>query len=221
MDTILDVFVEPVVSSDQFQQIYREMIAFIRKNLTVDHDYGIVPGIAKPFLWQPGAEKLLKFFGLEFTWEPITTIEDFFGQDHEGEPFFYYSFKGSILKHGHVIVQSIGSCNSWEKKFRFRYQKRVCPACGEETIIKGRQEFGGGWVCFAKKGGCSAKFADNDPIIINQPIGLINNPDPFDQVNTCQKMGLKRTLVGGVLVACIAHEFFAFGIDDKDIEGSK
>lgn len=218
--TQLDVFVEPMVTADQFQSVYQEMVNFIRKNLRVDHDYGAVPGIVKPFLWLPGAEKLLKFFGLNFIWEPISSIEDFFGVDHEGEPFFYYSFKGSILKHGQVIVQSIGSCNSWEKKYRFRYQNRVCPSCGKEAIIKGRTEYGGGWVCLAKKGGCSAKFLDADARITSQPTGLITNPDPYDLVNTCQKVGLKRCLVGGVLVACIAHEYFTFGLDDKDPEVS-
>jgi hypothetical protein len=35
----------------------------------------------------------------------------------------------------------------------------VCPKCGAAAIIKGKAEYGGGWVCFKKKGGCGAKFA--------------------------------------------------------------
>lgn len=35
----------------------------------------------------------------------------------------------------------------------------VCPACGGlDAVIKGKQEYGWGWVCFTKKGGCGAKW---------------------------------------------------------------
>jgi hypothetical protein len=34
-----------------------------------------------------------------------------------------------------------------------------CPSCGVVgAIIKGKPEYGGGWLCFGKKGGCGAKF---------------------------------------------------------------
>ena len=38
--------------------------------------------------------------------------------------------------------------------------QRVCPKCEKPAIIKGKTEFGGGWLCFKKKGGCGAKFTD-------------------------------------------------------------
>jgi len=38
----------------------------------------------------------------------------------------------------------------------------VCPVCGKEAIIKGKVEYGGGYLCYSKKGGCGAKFADDD-----------------------------------------------------------
>ena len=34
----------------------------------------------------------------------------------------------------------------------------VCPDCGKSTIIKGKPEFGGGWVCWKTKGGCGHTF---------------------------------------------------------------
>lgn len=40
--------------------------------------------------------------------------------------------------------------------------EKKCPACGSTSaIIKGKAEYGGGWVCFKKKGGCGAKLADD------------------------------------------------------------
>lgn len=43
-----------------------------------------------------------------------------------------------------------------------------CPKCGTASIIKGKAEFGGGWVCFKKRGGCGAKFEDGDTSILAQ-----------------------------------------------------
>jgi hypothetical protein len=35
----------------------------------------------------------------------------------------------------------------------------ACPQCGVVgSIIKGKEEYGGGWLCYAKKGGCGAKW---------------------------------------------------------------
>ena len=41
-----------------------------------------------------------------------------------------------------------------------RGKQNLCPKCGKSAIIKGKAEYGGGWLCFGKKGGCGAKFTD-------------------------------------------------------------
>lgn len=39
----------------------------------------------------------------------------------------------------------------------------ACPLCGNaQSIIKSKPEYGGGWLCYDKKGGCGAKFRDDD-----------------------------------------------------------
>lgn len=38
----------------------------------------------------------------------------------------------------------------------------ACASCGERALIKGKEEYGGGWVCFKKKGGCGQKY-NEDP----------------------------------------------------------
>ena len=43
----------------------------------------------------------------------------------------------------------------------------VCPTCGKDAIIKGKEEYGGGWLCYKAKGGCGAKFA-TDPATITR-----------------------------------------------------
>jgi predicted RNA-binding Zn-ribbon protein involved in translation (DUF1610 family) len=86
-----------------------------------------------------------------------------------------------LTKHGQVIAEGDGSCNSRETKYRYRTSERVCPACGQATIIKGRDDYGGGWLCYAKKGGCGAKYKDGDKTIEEQKTGRIPNPDIADK----------------------------------------
>ncbi len=144
-------------------------------------------------------------------------IEDWTGAEHEGEPFFYYLYRCRLYRGDLLIAEGDASCNSRETKYRWRESQRLCPACGAAAIIKGREEYGGGWVCFRKKGGCGAKYPDGDQAIETQPTGRVFNPDIADQVNTIQKMAQKRALVASVLLAVNASEFFTQDVEDMAI----
>jgi hypothetical protein len=38
---------------------------------------------------------------------------------------------------------------------------KICPKCGNQSaIIKGKEEYGGGWLCYKNKGGCGYKWHD-------------------------------------------------------------
>ena len=91
-----------------------------------------------------------------------------------------------------------------------------CPACGAESIIKGKQEYGGGWICFQKKGGCGAKFTDDDQTIVGQLIGRVENPDIADAYNTVLKMSKKRAHVDAIITATAASDIFVQDEEDKD-----
>lgn len=43
-----------------------------------------------------------------------------------------------------------------------RPESKKCPKCGAAAIIKGKQEYGGGWLCYQRKGGCGFKWPDGD-----------------------------------------------------------
>ena len=45
----------------------------------------------------------------------------------------------------------------------------TCPLCRADAIIKGRAEYGGGWYCFPRKGGCGEKFTDADARLFGTP----------------------------------------------------
>lgn len=207
-------FITPVADLSQALQRYQLMKDFIGNILRENVDFGIIPGTEKPTLFKPGAEKLSTFFGLFPTFQIVEKVLDWSGEQHAGEPFFYFHYRCSLIKNGVVVAEGEGSSNSWEKKYRWRDSKRACPVCGSHAIIKGKEEYGGGWICFAKMGGCGAKFSKNDPKIINQEIGQIKNPDIADIVNTLQKMGQKRSFVAAVLLAVNGSEYFNQDIED-------
>lgn len=102
-----------------------------------------------------------------------------------------------------------------EGKYRFRKADQKCPECGKDsTIIKGKKEYGGGWICFQKKGGCGAKFKDGDPAIENQNMGRVEHDNPADYYNTVLKMAKKRAHVDAVLTATAASDIFTQDIED-------
>lgn len=188
-------------------------------------DFGVIPGTTKPTLFKAGAEKATSFFGLSARFRDAEVVEDFTGKDHDGEPFFFYRRTCDLYRGDYLIASVDGSCNSWEKKYRYRSTERVCPNCGRPAIIKGKAEFGGGWVCFKKKDGCGAKFQDNDPAITNQEAGQVKNPDVADLTNTILKMADKRALVAATLIAAGLSEYFTQDMEDfvqpsEYIEGS-
>src|SRR5882672_5155213 len=166
----------PALSMELAVERHQSLVKFVRTLMRDGADFGKIPGSEKPTLLKPGAEKLTTFFGLAKRFHLAEKVEDWSVVEHNGEPFFYYSYRCSLYNGDLLIAESDGSCNSFEKKYRWRKAERQCPACGEATIIKGRTEYGGGWVCFAKKGGCGAKFSDGSPEIESQEAGRVPNP---------------------------------------------
>lgn len=208
-------YLAPAAQLNTVLAAYQAKKEFIEKVLRRDVDYGVIEGVTtKPALLKPGAEKLSSFFGLAPVFDDVETIEDWTGEAHGGEPFFYYRQRCTLRLGNRVIGSADGSCNSWEKKYRYRQQSRTCPTCKKETIIKGKAEYGGGWICFLKKGGCGAKFKDGDAVIEEQQVGQVKNIDIAEQVNTVLKMAQKRALIAAVLITTGASEYFTQDVDD-------
>jgi hypothetical protein len=171
--------------------------------------YGKIPGCGdKPVLLKPGAETLAMTFGLS----PSFTIEriDLPGGHREYE----ITCTLTHISSGRVVAQGLGCATTMESKHRWRGGGRKCTECGEAAIIKGKADFGGGWICFAKKGGCGFKWKDGDPAIEKQEVGRIENTDPADQYNTVLKMGKKRAQVDAILTAAGASDILAQDLDD-------
>lgn len=175
------------------------------------HDFGIIPGTGdKPTLLQPGMEKLMRALKLRPEYVEKSRVEDF----DSGVIFYRYECRLVEYETGLCVSTAIGSANSRESKWRYRNADRVCPNCGKSTIIKSKAEYGGGWLCFAKKGGCGSKFKDGDPAIEAQAVGKVENPDIFDQMNTIDKVAQKRALGSAIKGAANVSEFFTVDLED-------
>ena len=188
----------------------REFQALAQQLLVSGQDYGVIPGTNKPTLLKPGAEKIAKLLGLADRYEIVDKTEDW------DRPLFRYLVRCQLtsVRTNVVVSESFGECNTMESRYRWRNRERVCPECGAEAIIKGRPEYGGGFVCFKRKGGCGAKFADDSSAILDQPIGRVENDDVYTLVNTVLKMAQKRALVGAALSAGRLSEVFTQDMED-------
>lgn len=207
----------PTLTVKQFGE-REKMLRELKGMLVEGTDYGAIPGTDKPTLLKPGAEKICAFFGYAPKYdEAPSSIEDWLGERFN-EPLFYYKFTCTLAKAGEPVGQGVGSCSSWESKYRYRAAKRKCPNCGAEAIIAGKPEWGGGFLCFAKKGGCGAKYTEGDPAITEQRTGLVTNPDFADIINTVLKMAQKRAYIAAVLSATGASQYFTQDIEDMDID---
>ncbi len=192
-------------------EIRRVLGQYIQANMQPDIDYGVIPGTKNATLLQPGAEKMAEIFRCNPVFTVTKRVEDW------ERGLFHYEFKCELVQRdtGSVICEGVGSCNSFEKKYRWRTANRKCPLCGAEAIIKGKAEYGGGWLCWKKKDGCDAKFADGDQSIESQAGGRVQNEDIADCTNTILKMSKKRALVDACVVLCRRYGFqYAQDVED-------
>ena len=206
-------FLLPAAPINTILATYQAKKSFIDAVLKPGVDFGTIPGAGdKPALFKAGAEKMTSFFGLAPVFEDITTIEDWTGAEHNGEPFFHYRQRCKLYRGERLIGTGEGSCNSWEKKYRYRQAQRKCPNCGNTSIFQSNKkpEF----YCWQKKGGCGATFPLTDKRITDQEAGQVKNPDIADIVNTINKMAQKRALVAAVLIATNISEYFTQDIED-------
>lgn len=130
-DTQIEVLGGGLPVTRQDLDSLRERIAllkeFVRNQMTVDIDYGIIPGCQKPSLFQPGAQKLTQLFGLS------VRKESTFKEIDKHANFAMFSYRADIFhgRTGKLLAQCEGSCNSREKKYATRYSQ----GAKEETPI--------------------------------------------------------------------------------------
>ena len=215
--------VTPQVTAEQLARRLAVIEEAMRTTMKDGVDYGRVPGTDKPALFKPGAEKLSVLFGLdvqprnELVWGP-------------GEHLTVIS--RATVHHAPTVTRlgyGEGICSSRESKYAYRSAGVKCPECGKETVRKSRPRPDGtggkGWYCWAKpeKGsdGCGAQFPDDDdPRLVGQNVGRVENPELPDTWNTVDKMAKKRAYVDAVLSVTSASAIFTQDIAADPSEAS-
>jgi hypothetical protein len=237
-------YIAPVANIQEALERYELFREFRSKILESGKDYGEIPGTSKPTLLKPGAEKLGTFFGLFPKYPIIEIINDWTGKDHNGEPFFFYHYKCQLFRNEKFIGESLGSCNSWEKKFRYRWINELeIPS----NVDKSGLEFRDGAISefafavekaettgkYGKPASYWQQFADAiangtakqikrktkkgdemDAWEIGGKLYAVPNKDVTDQVNTIDKMAQKRAFVAAILIATNASDYFTQDMED-------
>jgi hypothetical protein len=105
------------VTPEQALYAYQALQEITKKVLKEGTDYDKIPGTPKPSLLKPGAENLLRFYGLGHEVCLTEQVKDW------ESGFFYFSYKVTVFKtleNGikHVLSECEGSANSKEKRYR-------------------------------------------------------------------------------------------------------
>lgn len=175
---------------------YNDFVTFSKDILKKDLDYGVIPGVSKPSLYKPGAEKLRFVYGLGVEVNLTDKTENL------AEGYLDYTYKATVrAKNGGVIAECEGNANSFEGKWRYSWvatDKK--PNKEEAEVLKAQKQ--GKW---GKSG--------NNWVWLER----VENPDPLGLKNTLMKMAQKRAFVGAILVATGASEFFTQDVEDMEI----
>jgi hypothetical protein len=240
---VTNSFIAPVVDIESAIARYTAFKEFVSKVLEKDRDFGEIPGTNKPTLLKPGAEKLSTFFGIRPVFVIQESVNDWTGKEHGGESFFFREYKCQGYRNGELVGEGVGSCNSWEKKYRYRWmnEMEVPSNIDKSTLefIDGKiSEFGFAidkaettgkygkpasyWKQFsdaiANRTAVSikkkTKKGEMDAWEIGGKLYAVPNHDPADQVNTIDKMAQKRALVAMVLITTNASDYFTQDMED-------
>ena len=168
---------------------YNAVLEFTKTVMKDGKDYGLIPGTDKPTLLKPGAEKLCSLFNLAPEFILADEIKDF------DKGLFYFRYVCRLSHNNELIATGEGSANNKEKKYRWR--SVFANQATEEEKKTGRLETRN------KKSGSGT-----------YQVYVIENTEPFDLINTLQKMAQKRALIAATLIAANASEFYTQDVED-------
>jgi hypothetical protein len=193
-------------------KLRKRLDLIMTKVLEPQIDYGIVPGSKKASLLQPGAERMCRTARLAPGFRVSPAYGDGKTTPHISALCVATLYRGSL--DGPAICQGIGSANSWEVRYRYRYENRKCPNCKKEALYLSQYKEDE-YYCSTRRGGCNSKFPTNDPDIVSQKLGQVENVDPFDLENTIFAQSVKRAFVNVTKRACAASGLFTQDVSEN------
>lgn len=195
----------------------RKLLAeYVNSQMVKGTDYGEIPGTNKPTLLKPGAEKLTDLFRCTPKFKLIKEVEDY------DRNLFAYTFRVQLFQRdaAAVLAEGFGSANSREGRYRWRNAQPKCPVCGKESLFRSKKD--PGFYCWAKKGGCGAKFGEGDAKVkaAFDGAGRVENDDVATLANTILKVAKKRALVDGAIALARVSDLFTQDVEDMEQHGS-
>ncbi len=236
----------PTLTPKQFTE-REQLIKDLREMLVEGTDYGVIPGTEKPTLLLPGAQKVCAYFGYVPRYTFDVAIEDWSGAQH-GEPLFYYRLVCDLEKDGKRVGSGLGSCNSWETKYRFRWMTNPPAGMDRDKLVTRdaslyepafaikAKETGGKygkplsywerWDAAIASGEAvkdeTRKTKDGRPMTGYRMGGVeyrVPNESFPDTINTVLKIGKKRAYIDGTLSATGLSQYFHQDLEDMDPTG--
>lgn len=176
----------------EYETFLKNYDAFVERMLKDGIDYGVIPGVEKPTLLKPGAEKLEKFFFLR---SKKTLMNK---EISDGGAYISYTYQTSVFNRaGQIVATCEGTCNSKEKKYR--YQTVFDNQATEEQKKIGKLE--------VRRSRAGKEYK----------VYVIEKTDCYDLENTIMKMAQKRSYVGAILEATNSSSRFTQDVEDMDV----
>lgn len=194
-----DIVPSFAISLEEARRRITELQAFVKSQMVEGADYGTIPGTQKPTLLKPGAEKLAMMYGFSIDVGVTNRIEDW------ERGFFAYECTCRLVnkRTGVVEAAGVGSCNSKEARYRWRFafENELPDGIDKTSLHKVTKK--------SKKNG--------RPYVQYR----LENEDPYTLVNTLLKMAKKRAVVDAVLSATRSSGIFTQDIEDfpDSVEG--
>jgi len=184
----------PVLIKERLVEI-KAFQMLVQSQLEEGKDYGVIPGTKKPTLLKPGAEKIIKLLLLGDEYEIIEKIEDF------SKPLFHYVVRCKLISHetGQIASEGLGSCNSMEDKYRYRWLWENQLSDEQKELLKQKQ------LTFKSFKGKNEKWYKKIRTI---------NEDIYTLVNTFLKMAKKRSAVDAALSVGRLSNLFTQDMED-------
>lgn len=185
----------PVMSAGEFAERLKVFQEFVKTQMVEGEDYGVIPGTKKPTLYKPGAEKLGELYGLAPHIEVVERREDW------DKGFFHYEVRCDLVskRTGAVVAQGVGSCNSMESRYRYRwvFEDDLPQGVDREALQTKRISTKYGWKTQYR----------------------LLNEDIYSQVNTILKMAKKRANIDASLSATRSSGLFTQDLEDLKANG--
>lgn len=202
-----DVYLAPALSVEAAveRQMYlqkvvsRMLVPYTKDSKSFDGaDYGVLPGTSTRTLFQPGAEKLAMFFGLQVDLSRQQATEDW------DKGFFFYRYKAIVRYKGQEVCNIERSCHTREDKYAWVWVEAAKPSKDIEEQMKADKTGRNRQVTKWESGRSSKVWVWQE----RRP-----NPDTFSLQFVVEAMAQKRAYVAAVKKALGATGFFAKEVD--------